>query len=48
MLLVCALFCQKFWSIVGVDVENKILEILNNGDDIRSLNQTHIASIPKK
>lgn len=38
----CAIFYQKFWNIVGGDVENKILEILNNKGDTRSLNQTHI------
>ena len=44
----CALFYQKFWSIVGHDVEKKLLDILNNGGDIESLNHTYIALIPKK
>ena len=44
----CALFYQKYWNIVGGDVEGKIIDILNNKDDIGSLNQTYIALIPKK
>ena len=44
----CALFYQKFWDIVGGDVEHKILDILNNGGDVSCLNRTHIALIPKK
>lgn len=43
-----AVFYQTFWSIVGVDVENKILDILNNGGDVKSLNQTHFVLIPRK
>ena len=44
----CAFFYQHYWNIVGVDIENEILEILNNNGDIRPLNQTHLVLIPKK
>lgn len=43
----CALFYQKLWSIVGVDVENIILDIFYNGGNVKALNHTHIALIPK-
>ena len=44
----CALFYQKFWSIVGKDVEQTVLGILNHNGDVTTLNHTHIALIPKK
>ena len=44
----CALFYHKFWDTVEDDVTEKILDILNNGGNIGSLNQTYIALIPKK
>ncbi|XP_057247591.1 uncharacterized protein LOC130589950 [Beta vulgaris subsp. vulgaris] len=44
----CALFYQKFWDIVGLDVTEKVLDILNHGGDVRPLNHTHIVLIPKK
>ncbi|KAL2892194.1 LINE-1 reverse transcriptase-like protein [Bienertia sinuspersici] len=44
----CALFYQKFWPVVGKDVISKVLNILNNGDDVGPINNTYIALIPKK
>ena len=43
-----ALFFQSFWGIIGEDVVDKIMLFLNNGEDIRAVNQTHIVLIPKK
>ena len=43
-----ALFFQKFWHIVGKDVVEKVLDILNNNGEIGSINQTYIVLIPKK
>ncbi|CAJ2652835.1 unnamed protein product [Trifolium pratense] len=42
-----ALFFQKFWHIVGRDVQNLVLEILNNGRSPKDINKTFIALIPK-
>ena len=42
-----ALFFQKFWHIVGMDVTNAMLDFLNNGYMLKSLNFIHIALIPK-
>lgn len=42
-----ALFYQKFWRIVGKDVGNMILDVLNNNMDPSCLNHTLIALIPK-
>ncbi|KAG8475580.1 hypothetical protein CXB51_032446 [Gossypium anomalum] len=42
-----ALFFQKFWHIIGKDVENFCLGILNEGRDIDSINLTDIVLIPK-
>ena len=42
-----ALFYQKFWDIVGNDVVNCCLGVLNNGESVRDLNHTLIALIPK-
>lgn len=43
-----ALFYQSFWSIIGKDVIDKIMNFLNNVDDVGVVNQTHIVLIPKK
>ncbi|MCI82163.1 ribonuclease H protein, partial [Trifolium medium] len=42
-----ALFFQKYWNIIGVDVLNYILGILNNGTPPDDINQTFLALIPK-
>ena len=44
----CALFYQKAWVHVGNDVICKVLDILNNGGNVKELNHTFIALIPKK
>lgn len=42
-----ALFYQKYWNIVGKDVEELVLKILNDNMSPESLNQTFIVLIPK-
>ena len=42
-----ALFFQKFWHIVGNDVTTAVLDFLNTGNMLGSINFTHIALIPK-
>uniref|UniRef100_A0A2N9H9Z1 Reverse transcriptase domain-containing protein n=2 Tax=Fagus sylvatica TaxID=28930 RepID=A0A2N9H9Z1_FAGSY len=42
-----ALFFQKFWNIVGTDVTTAVLDFLNSGRMLGSMNFTHIALIPK-
>uniref|UniRef100_A0A803Q8X4 Reverse transcriptase n=1 Tax=Cannabis sativa TaxID=3483 RepID=A0A803Q8X4_CANSA len=42
-----SLFFQKHWDIVGPDVTEACLEILNLNKDCRSLNETLICLIPK-
>ena len=41
------LFVQKYWSIVGQDVTDCVLNILNTGEMPPKLNDTHICFIPK-
>lgn len=41
------MFFQKCWHIVGRDVTNFCLNILNEGMDFNSLNVTNIVLIPK-
>nr|CCA66036.1 hypothetical protein [Beta vulgaris subsp. vulgaris] len=43
-----ALFYQHFWDTIGEDVTTKVLNMLNNVDNIGAVNQTHIVLIPKK
>ena len=43
-----AVFFQKFWHVVGKDVIDETLEILNNNGVVGSINQMHIVLIPKK
>jgi hypothetical protein len=42
-----ALFFQKYWHIVGVDVTEAVLDFLNNGRMLGSINFTNIVLIPK-
>ncbi|XP_058783870.1 uncharacterized protein LOC131658613 [Vicia villosa] len=42
-----AVFFQRFWNIVGGEVTNSALSILNNGQDTTLINSTFIALIPK-
>ena len=41
-------FFQKYWNIVGSDVTEAILSVLNSGHMLRKMNYTHIVLIPKK
>ena len=42
-----ALFYQKYWDIVGSDVMNMILNILNSNTSMADINKTYITLIPK-
>ncbi|XP_042944649.1 uncharacterized protein LOC122278535 [Carya illinoinensis] len=42
------LFYQKYWTVVGKDVTEAVLKVLNEGVFPAELNHTHIALIPKK
>jgi hypothetical protein len=42
-----AFFYQKFWHIVGNDVTTAVLDFLNSGQLLKSINYTHISIIPK-
>ena len=42
-----AFFYQKFWHIVGDDVTTAVLDFLNSGQLLKSVNYTHISLIPK-
>ena len=42
-----ALFYQKFWHIVGNDVINVVLDLLNTGNMVSNINYIHIVLIPK-
>ena len=39
---------QKYWNIVGPDVSNVVLSMLNSGHMLHKMNYTHIVFIPKK
>ena len=43
-----ALFYKKFWHLIGDDVMDYVLNILNNEAPIENINHTHIVLIPKK
>lgn len=46
--MVCLLFFyQKHWSIMGDNVTNLVLNVLNGGMPIAELDKTNIALIPK-
>ena len=42
-----ALFFQKYWSIVDINVSNIVLNVLNSGMSLSDLNRTNIALVPK-
>ena len=42
-----AVFFQKHWSIVGNNITNMILNVLNHNIPISELNKTNISLIPK-
>ena len=41
------MFYQKYWDIIGEDVNNIILNILNANASLADLNKTNIVLIPK-
>ena len=41
-----ALFFQKYWSIVGINVSNLVVNVLNHGMSISEINKTNIAILP--
>ncbi|KAF5447221.1 hypothetical protein F2P56_032789 [Juglans regia] len=42
-----AIFYQSHWGVVGGDVTKAVLEVLNHGGDLGSINDTFIVLIPK-
>ena len=42
-----ALLFQKYWSIVGNNVTNLVLNVLNSGMSMAEINKTNIALVPK-
>lgn len=42
------LFFQRYWHIIGPEVCQFCLGILNNGDSLGALNDTEIVLIPKR
>lgn len=43
-----ALFYKKYWSTIGEEVTEYVLNILNNGAPIDHINNTHVVLISKK
>lgn len=43
-----AIFYQSSWATVVSDVVERVLNILNNGAEVESINNTHVVLIPKK
>ena len=41
------LFFQKYWNIVGTNVSNLVLNVLNYGMSIPEINRTNIAHVSK-
>ena len=44
---VSAIFYQKYWDVIGNDITNIVLNVLNSNASVAPLNQTNIALIPK-
>ena len=42
-----ALFFQKYWNIVGTNVTNMVLNVLNSNMSLSDINRTNIALVPK-
>ena len=42
-----AIFYQKYWDVIGNDIINTVLNVLNSNASVAPLNQTNIALIPK-
>ena len=43
-----SLFFQKYWHFVGTDVSEAVLDCINFGKFLQSINFTHVTLIPKK
>lgn len=41
------LFFQKYWHIIGTDISNAVLDCINSGNILQSINFSHITLIPK-
>ena len=42
-----AIFYQKYWDIVGIDVTNMVLNVLNSNASLHDINDTYITLVPK-
>ena len=42
-----AIFFHKYWDIVGSNITNMVLNVLNSNMHIAEINKTNIAFIPK-
>ena len=42
-----AIFYQKYWDIVGIDVKNMVLNVLNTNASLHDINDTYITLVPK-
>ena len=42
-----ALFYQKYWDIIGLNVANMVLNVLNSNASIFDINNTYITLVPK-
>ena len=42
-----AIFYQKYWDVVGINVTNMVLNVLNSNAPISDINNTNIALVPK-
>ena len=42
-----AIFYQKYWDIVGIDVTNMVLNVLNSNASLFDINNTYITLVPK-
>ena len=42
-----AIFYQKYWDIVSVDVTNMVLNVLNSNASLSDINNTYIKLVPK-
>lgn len=42
-----AVFYQKYWDIVGFDVTNMVLNVLNSNASLSNINNTYITLVPK-
>ena len=42
-----AIFYQKYWDTVGIDVTNMELNVLNSNASLHDINDTYITLVPK-